>query len=109
VYINDASTDGTGDYVKSYMMENQIPKQKYVLINNDKNKGNTANIYNAAHNICSLGEIMVLVDGDDSLVGRQVFSLLNAYYQTHKAAIVYTQLLFIWPDHIGHSRNRPIS
>lgn len=34
VYVNDASTDGTGDYVKSYMEENEIPTEKYVIINN---------------------------------------------------------------------------
>lgn len=34
VYVNDASTDGTGDYVKSYMEENEIPREKYTIINN---------------------------------------------------------------------------
>lgn len=34
VYVNDASTDGTGDYVKSYMEENEIPAEKYTIINN---------------------------------------------------------------------------
>lgn len=62
----------------------------------------------AAHDVCKPGEIMVLVDGDDALIGRQVFSLLNAYYQAEKPALVYTQLLFIYPDHVGNSRNQPI-
>ncbi len=53
----------------------------YTLINNDKNMLNSHNIYEAAHNNCQLGEIMVPVDGDDALIGRQVFSLLNAFYQ----------------------------
>jgi hypothetical protein len=52
---------------------------------------------------------MVLVDGDDALIGRQVFSLLNAFYQREKPALVYTQLLFIYPSHIGNSRNQPIN
>ncbi len=38
---------------------------------------------------------MLVVDGDDMLIGRQVLSLLNAYYQKNKPALVYTQFLFI--------------
>lgn len=29
-------------------------------------------------------------DGDDSLVGRQVFTLINAIYQLRKAKFVYS-------------------
>jgi len=52
---------------------------------------------------------MALVDGDDVLIGRQVLALHNAFYQREKPALVYTQLLFIYPDHIGNSRNQPIN
>ena len=38
VYVNDASTDGTGEYVKQYMKANQIPAEKYEIINNEKDK-----------------------------------------------------------------------
>jgi hypothetical protein len=51
---------------------------------------------------------MVLVDGDDSLVGRQVFALLNAFYQNQKPALVYTQMIWIKPGRIVHSFNLPI-
>ena len=81
VYVNDASTDGTGDYVEAYMKENEIPPEMYTIIHNEKNMGNSHNIFRSAHNHCKPGEIMVLIDGDDSIIGRQVFSLLNAYYQ----------------------------
>jgi len=39
------------------------------------------NIYKAVTQNCNLGEIVVMLDGDDSLVGRNVLSLLNAVYQ----------------------------
>lgn len=39
------------------------------------------NIYQAIHHHCSEGEIVVMVDGDDSLVGRNALSLVNAVYQ----------------------------
>jgi hypothetical protein len=32
---------------------------------------------------------MVFVDGDDALIGRQVFSTLNAIYQKYKVALTY--------------------
>lgn len=70
--------------------------------------GNSHNLYTAAHADCKLGEVMVLIDGDDSLIGRQVFALLNAYYQREKPPMVYTQLLHFFPGHVGNGRNRPI-
>jgi hypothetical protein len=78
----------------------------YTIVDNKKNQGNSHNIYLAGNNLCKPGEIMVLVDGDDTIIGRQVFSLLNAYYQQHTPAIVYTQFLFIQPTHIGNATNR---
>ena len=36
---------------------------------------------------------MTLVDGDDALVGRQVFGTLNAFYQKHKPALTFGQLV----------------
>lgn len=55
VYVNDASTDGTGEYVKLYMEENEIPPEKYVIINNEKHQGNLPNHVNAAFNHCKEG------------------------------------------------------
>ena len=52
-------------------------------------------MYNAISNKCASGEIVVLVDGDDSLIGTQVFRLLNAAYQKTGAAIVHTQNLYV--------------
>ena len=43
--------------------------------------GGDYNIYMAVHEHCELGEVMVLIDGDDALIGRQVFGFLNAIYQ----------------------------
>lgn len=81
VYGSDASTDGTAVYVQAYMEVNEIPKDKYTIIQNKKNQGGGANLYMAAHEYCQPGEVMLLIDGDDALIGRQVFALLNAVYQ----------------------------
>ena len=108
IYVDDASTDGTGDYVEKYMIENKIPPSMYKIVRNKASMKGAHNIYVAGNNYCKPGEIMVLVDGDDMIIGRQVFALLNAYYQQNKPAIVYTQFLFIRDGHIGNATNREI-
>lgn len=95
MYVDDNSPDGTGEYVERYMKENNIPKEKYTLVLNKERMGGEQNIYNAAHNHCQLGEVIVNIDGDDSLIGTQVLSLLNALYQKHKPALTYGQCLII--------------
>jgi hypothetical protein len=75
------------------MEVNKIPKDKYLIINNNVKEGSGPNIYKAAHFYCNLGEVMILIDGDDSLIGRQVFSLLNAIYQRNQIALTYGQSL----------------
>jgi hypothetical protein len=39
------------------------------------------NIYNAVVEDCQTGEIVVMLDGDDSFIGVNVLSFLNAVYQ----------------------------
>jgi hypothetical protein len=75
------------------MQENKIPQSKYTLINNQNQLNYAANVYNAAHFDCQLGEIMVFLDGDDSFIGRQVLALLNAVYQKDKVALTYGSFL----------------
>lgn len=48
------------------------------------------NIYNAAFNSCSEDSVAVILDGDDELIGRNVFKLLNAKYQKSRAGYIYT-------------------
>lgn len=45
------------------------------------------------HKYCQPGSVMFPFDGDDNLVGRQVFRLLNAIYQERKARFVYLNFL----------------
>lgn len=39
------------------------------------------NIFFAVTQDCQSGEIVVMLDGDDSFIGTNVLSLLNAIYQ----------------------------
>lgn len=45
---------------------------------------------NAGFNFCKKDSIQVIVDGDDKLIGRQVFKFLNAQYQANDLWVMYT-------------------
>jgi len=47
------------------------------------------------HNYCNSGEIVVIIDGDDSFISRNVLALYNAIYQRDEAAMVYSNFLTI--------------
>lgn len=65
---------------------------RIVFIKNKYRKFATFNILNAAFNYCNTDDIQILVDGDDEIIGRHVFSLLNGIYQKDKKWVVYTNL-----------------
>ena len=95
VYIDDASKDHTGQFVKDYVKKKSIPEDKIKVYINQDNKKALHNIYEGIHNYCPDGEIVGLIDGDDSLVGRKVFQLFNAVYQSKRSAVVYSNFLKI--------------
>lgn len=37
----------------------------------------------------------MLIDGDDALIGRQVFAMFNAVYQRTESALVYSNYLHV--------------
>jgi glycosyltransferase involved in cell wall biosynthesis len=107
IYINDCSTDGTGEAVKRYLdrigihyreiffddrfseslMEKNDKfiqmvteeKHPFILIHNLNRCGALANLYRAIHS-CQNTEIIVTVDGDDWLYDDQVLKRLNETY-----------------------------
>ena len=50
-------------------------------------------IYHGITDFCGEDEIVVLVDGDDALVGRCVLAVLNAIFQREDLMLVYSQYL----------------
>ena len=51
------------------------------------------NIYEKIHEECPDGEIVGLIDGDDSFNGRQVFKLYNALFHQKKTALIWSNFL----------------
>lgn len=51
------------------------------------------NIYHTATNLCKSYQLFVIVDGDDELIGKQVFKLFNAIFQMKDVWLVYSNFI----------------
>ncbi len=102
IYIDDCSTDGTGDKVKQYITKHNL-KNRITFIQNKQRHGALANLYHAIHN-CNDNDIIVTVDGDDWLFDNQVLNKLNKVYSENNTWLTFGQFIE-WPSNkIGHCR-----
>ena len=69
---------------------------------NKERKHAAANQYHAAHNRCKDGDIIAILDGDDSFIGRQILSLYNAVYHKTKSAIVYSKFIRLFDNEYAY-------
>lgn len=84
-FIDDMSTDNTND-----ILSNLIKKHpKINLISNTEKKYSLKNIYDTVHNKTSDKDIVVILDGDDFFYGKNVFSMLNDYYNKFNCWLTY--------------------
>ena len=91
IYIDDASSDGTGNLVETYLKEHQL-EQKITLIKNKENLGAAANFYHASE-LCQDHEIMVHLDGDDWLAHENALAVLNKFYDDPNTWMTYGQFI----------------
>lgn len=105
IYINDNSTDGTGDLVEEYIRNNQL-EDKIQLINNKVRRGHLANQYYAIHS-CNKKEIIVILDGDDWLAHNDVLYYLNDVYQDLNVWLTYGQFWYFKKNVKGFCRPIP--
>jgi glycosyltransferase involved in cell wall biosynthesis len=80
VYIDDASTDGTCDILKSFIHKNGWSSLVTVIKNETRKGGALANHYYAIHQEVLDNEIVLLLDGDDCLANRGVLTYLDRVY-----------------------------
>ena len=94
IVFNDGSTDNTGKLIEDYLKDqSRLPSSKYQIIHNPQQLYAMANLRDAAMNYCKEEEIFFVVDGDDELIGRQVFKLFNSIYQKYDVWFVYTNFI----------------
>ena len=86
VYINDASTDNTSNLAdrlfKQYSYQSYA--RSYHIVNNKDNKKALQNIYDSVV-AAKDGSVIITLDGDDWLAGKEVLNKLNQVYQDPNA------------------------
>lgn len=86
-YVNDCSTDGTGEMAEQYAKRRGMA-HKCRFINNAQNKGGLANVYEVISD-CSGRTVIVLLDGDDELYDATALRIVAREYKKNDAWITY--------------------
>jgi len=89
IYIDDCSTDGTGELVEQYIYEHGL-QDCITLIRNETRRGHLANQYDAIHT-CNETDIIIILDGDDWFASDTVLSYINYVYADPDVWITYGQ------------------
>lgn len=92
IYVDDASTDGTGDQVLTYVAEKK-QQHRVKVIKNKRRVGALANTYKAAK-LCNPEEIIAILDGDDWFAHPQVLEKLNTIYADPEVWVTYGQFVY---------------
>ena len=77
VYIDDCSTDKTNQIAKEVLKANE---KKFKIVSNGTNRKALYNLYTNIHSARD-DSIIVTLDGDDMLSGKDVLSYLNNVYE----------------------------
>ena len=105
IFIDDASTDNNYNLAKN-VVDRLDSKDRVTLIRNGSNHGAMANTVRAVQ-LCSNEEIVVMLDGDDTLIGPNALSTLNQYYNHSQTWITYGRCVENTTGNFGFSK--PIS
>jgi glycosyltransferase involved in cell wall biosynthesis len=105
IYIDDCSSDGTGELVEKFIVARNSGGL-IRLIRNPVRMGALQNLYNTVH-ICDDDEIVILLDGDDWLAHNRVLKKINDVYTNPDCWMTYGQYLS-WPENVsGYSKEIP--
>jgi glycosyltransferase involved in cell wall biosynthesis len=89
IIVDDCSTDNNQAVIQEYIDSNNLAS-RVIFIKNDKRKRKLFNLYRVLYT-CDDNEIVVMVDGDDSLAHSHVFSQLNKIYDSEQVWFTYGQ------------------
>ena len=87
LFINDCSTDKTVDKVRAFV-DYKKKTNCVTIIDHKEKRGKTRNLFEA-YQMCKNDEIIVCLDGDDSLAHDNVLKELNTYYQNPDVWVTY--------------------
>lgn len=104
IYINDCSTDRTGELVEQIVARDHM-QHKVKIIHNAERMGHCYNQYRAIHS-CADDQVIVILDGDDWLAHDRVLQVLNNAYQAD-VWITYGQFKHAKSGRIGFCREIP--
>jgi len=90
VYVNDASTDGTGQLVEQYVKACG-QQHRTTIVHNTTNQGAMANQYKSVHFLCQDDEIIAHLDGDDWFKHENALNTVNCAYQDTNVWLTYGQ------------------
>lgn len=74
--------------MRQYIKLRDTDKRVSLVWNNEK-KFFLESTVTAVKTFCMEKRVTVLIDGEDELMGTQVFKVLNAFYRKHSANVVY--------------------
>lgn len=105
IYINDASTDGTGSLVEQYVHESGM-SDRVTIIHNEYNRKALMNIYQAVH-LCDDNDLIVVLDGDDQFAHEYVLKKFNRVHADGNIWLSYAQYIN-WPPMAALQNKIPI-
>ena len=102
VIADDASVDNTYELILEevayYQSIPSNPKRDIVVVHNKERMSAGPTTYFAIHNHCSSDSIVVIVDGDDEILGPFPLKVFNSVY--HK-----WDLEMLWSNHLQYYFN----
>ena len=99
IYINDCSTDRTGELVDIYIKKNELASL-ITVIHNKQRVGSLANLHHVVHQ-CADHKVIVVVDGDDWLAHDKVLARLACEYQDSNVWMTYGQYIYYPEGEMG--------
>ncbi len=103
--IDDGSIDNSTEYIIKELPKYPRLSNRITLLRNNESFGALANRDTVTRKYCNSGDVVLDIDGDDALIGKQVFNLFNRIYnQNPQAWFVYMNFVQIRGSDTGDGR-----
>lgn len=96
VIIDDMSSDGTGDYIRTFLKTHNL-SDKITVKSRDEKYGETRNTYEECK-LLSNEDIVIRLDAGDFITDLACFDFLNIIYTNHDPAVVWTAHRWAFTD-----------